>query len=83
MSVDPKLLEILVCPADHAELELVQLPAPVAQRLVEKYAEQFKDERPVVETGLKCSRCGRVYPVVSDIPVMLLDEALDPAEVEG
>jgi uncharacterized protein YbaR (Trm112 family) len=31
----------------------------------------------VVEQGLKCVKCGRVYPIVSDIPVMLVDEALD------
>jgi uncharacterized protein YbaR (Trm112 family) len=27
------------------------------------------------ETGLKCSRCHRVYPVRDDIPVMLIEEA--------
>jgi len=81
MAVDPKLLEILVCPADRASLEVVELPQPVRERLVEKYREQFKDEEPVVETGLKCSECGRVYPVVSDIPVMLVDEALAAEEV--
>ncbi len=25
--------------------------------------------------GLKCSTCGRVYPIRDDIPVMLVDEA--------
>lgn len=25
--------------------------------------------------GLKCSKCGRVYPIKDDIPVMLIDEA--------
>jgi uncharacterized protein YbaR (Trm112 family) len=29
-----------------------------------------------VESGLKCGACGRTYPIVSDIPVMLVDEAL-------
>ena len=29
--------------------------------------------------GLKCGTCRRVYPIVDDIPVMLLDEA----RVEG
>jgi len=24
---------------------------------------------------LQCTRCNRIYPVVSDIPVMLIDEA--------
>jgi LSD1 subclass zinc finger protein len=26
-------------------------------------------------TALKCATCKRVYPIVDDIPVMLLDEA--------
>ncbi len=25
--------------------------------------------------GLKCAKCGRVYPIRNDIPVMLVDEA--------
>jgi uncharacterized protein len=28
------------------------------------------------ETGLKCARCHRVYPIRDDIPVMLIDEAV-------
>jgi len=26
-------------------------------------------------TGLKCERCGRVYPIKDDIPIMLIEEA--------
>ena len=81
MTVDPQLLDILVCPIDHSKLEVVELPEEVRARLVAKYREQFKDEEPVVEIGLACTACGRVYPVVSDIPVMLPDEALEPDEV--
>lgn len=76
MSLDPKLLEILVCPEDKASLELVELQPAVCERLVSRYRDQFKDEEPVVERGLRCSACGRTYPIVSDIPVMLVDEAL-------
>jgi uncharacterized protein YbaR (Trm112 family) len=83
MAVDPKLLEILVCPEDKSALEMVALPAEVCSRLVDRYREQFKDEEPVVEEGLRCTECGRVYPVVSDIPVMLVDEALAGEEVAG
>ena len=82
MSIDPKLLEILVCPVDKTPLEVVKLPGDVCARLVEKYREQFKDEDPMVEIGL-ASPAGRVYPVVSGIPVMLVDEALSRAEIEG
>ncbi len=81
MAVDPELLDILVCPADHGTLTPVDLPADVCQRLVAKYRDQLGDEEPVVAAGLRCSTCGRVYPVVSDIPVMLVDEALSRQEV--
>ena len=80
MAVDPELLEILVCPKSHGELEVVDLPVEVCRRLVEKYHEHFRDEEPVVEQGLLCAESQLVYPVVSDIPIMLVDEAL-PADV--
>ena len=83
MAVDPKLLEILVCPDDKAALEVVPLAETVRVRLVERYREQFKDEEPEVVEGLRCTSCNRVYPIVSDIPVMLVDEALSGQEVDG
>ncbi len=76
MALDPDLLEILICPKTHGELEVVDLPAEVCQRLVEKYHEHFRDQAPVVEQGLLCAESQLVYPVVSDIPIMLVDEAL-------
>lgn len=82
MAVDPKLLEILVCPVDKAPLEVVELPEAVRRRLVERYREQFTDEEPLVEVGL-ASPAGRVYPVVSGIPVMLAEEALSRDELAG
>ena len=82
MAIDPKLLEILVCPVDKTPLEVIPLPESVCQRLVERYREHFKDEEPVVEEGL-LSPAGRIYPVVSGIPVMLVDDALSREEVEG
>jgi len=82
MTIDPKLLEILVCPVDKTPLEVVQLPAEIRARLVDRYREQFKDEDPVVEIGL-ASPAGRVYPVVSGIPVMLVDEALSREDIES
>jgi len=82
MTIDPKLLEILVCPVDKTPLEVVELPAEIRARLVDRYREQFKDEDPVVEIGL-ASPAGRVYPVVSGIPVMLVDEALRRDEIES
>jgi len=54
--VDPRLLEILCCPAEpggtpcHGSLE-------------------------AVPDGLRCTRCGLVYPLEDGIPVMLEDHA--------
>ncbi len=82
MAVDEELLAILVCPKSHGELQIVELPADLGQRLVEKYREHFDDEEPVVEQGLLCKESELLYPIVSDIPVMLVEEAL-PASVLG
>jgi uncharacterized protein YbaR (Trm112 family) len=76
MAVDNDLLEILVCPKSKGALQLVELPEPVRATLVEKYREHFRDETPVVEQGLYCADSGLIYPIVSDIPIMLIDEAL-------
>ncbi len=81
MPVDPELLEILVCPADHGELKQVDLPEAVRSRLAQRYQQEFKGEEAIVEIGLRCTACGRVYPVVSDIPIMLVEEALEEGEV--
>jgi uncharacterized protein YbaR (Trm112 family) len=82
MAVDAELLEILVCPKTRGALELVELPAEVRESLVEKYREHFRDEEPVVAEGLYCQESLLVYPIVSDIPIMLIDEAL-PASAIG
>ena len=83
MPVDPELLAILVCPKTKGALEKIPLPADVRATLVEKYREKFRGETPVVEEGLYSREAGLVYPIVSDIPVMLIDEALPGSEAAG
>lgn len=80
MTHAPDLVALLVCPQCRGSLDSVSLPEATRRTLVERYREHFRDEQPVVEIGLRCSACERVYPIVSDIPVMLVDEAL-PATV--
>lgn len=82
MAVDPELLEILVCPKTRGTLELVELPSELCRQLEEKFRPHFRDEEPQVHEGLYCAESELVYPVVSDIPVMLIEEAL-PASVLG
>lgn len=81
MAIDPELLEILVCPKSKGKLEVVELPEDVRKALVEKYREHFRDEEPQVEEGLYCNESGLVYPVISDIPIMLVDEALPASSI--
>lgn len=81
MALDPDLLDILVCPKTRGELQLIDLPDDVARSLVEKYREPFRDEVPQVQQGLYCETSQLIYPVVSDIPIMLEDEALQASAV--
>lgn len=76
MAVAPDLLEILICPESKGALELVSLPDDVRAAVAEKYREPFRDEEPDVREGLYCEASQLVYPIVSDIPMMLKDEAL-------
>ncbi len=84
MAVDPELLAILACPACDARppVTLCRLKDDVARQVADRYRDKFKDEEPVVVDGLHCAACGRVYAIVSDIPVMLVDEAL-PADARA
>jgi uncharacterized protein YbaR (Trm112 family) len=79
MAVDAELLEILACPLCKQEVKLVPLADARRAAIRDKYREKFRGEEPVVEQGLQCVKCGRVYPIVSDIPIMLVEEALEGA----
>lgn len=79
MAVDQELLEILACPLCKEEVKLVPLGDTKRLAVRDKFRDKFRGEEPVVEQGLQCVKCGRVYPIVSDIPVMLVEEAFDEA----
>lgn len=76
MAVDAELLEILACPLCKEEVTVIPLGEPRRTELRDRYRDKFRGEEPVVEEGLRCVRCGRIYPVVSNIPVMLVEEAI-------
>ena len=77
MAVDQELLEILACPICKEEVKLVPLADERRTSVRDKFRDKFRGEEPVVEQGLQCVKCRRVYPIVSDIPVMLVDEAVE------
>ena len=79
MAVDSELLEILACPLCKEEVKILALTDKRRAAIRDKYREKFRGEEPVVEQGLQCVKCRRIYPIVSDIPVMLVDEAFDEA----
>lgn len=55
-----KLLDILACPIDkHYPLELYELNSK---------------EDVIIDGLLFCTSCGRYYPIIDEIPVMLPDE---------
>ena len=80
MPVDPELLAILVCPKTKGPLQLIELKEETRRALTEKYRDKFRGEEPSVTQGLYSKEADLVYPIVSDIPVMLIDEALPGSE---
>ncbi|HVT43473.1 MAG TPA: Trm112 family protein [Thermoanaerobaculia bacterium] len=77
MAVDQQLLEILACPLCKEGVTLVPLSEERRATVRDKFRDKFRGEEPVVEEGLRCAKCRRLYPIVSDIPVMLIEEAIE------
>ena len=77
MAIDAELLEILACPICKVEVKTVSLSEARRSAVRDKFRDKFRGEEPAVEDGLQCIKCGRIYPIVSDIPVMLVDEAFE------
>jgi len=65
MTVHKKLLEVLVCPVCKGPLVQVRRKGDVADAPA--------GEVPLL--GLDCTPCRLRYPIVDDIPVMLVDQA--------
>jgi uncharacterized protein YbaR (Trm112 family) len=65
MTVHKKLLEVLVCPACKGPLSQVHWKGDAADAPA--------GELPLL--GLDCPACRLRYPIVDDIPVMLVDQA--------
>lgn len=67
MGINRELVEMLVCPRCQGDLGL--LPADLRQT--------EEEETEIVGCmGLLCEKCDVVYPVIDDIPVMLIEEAV-------
>ena len=79
MAIDAELLEILACPLCKEEVNQISLSESRRKAVRDKFREKFRGEEPIVEQGLQCVKCRRVYPIVSDIPVMLVEEAFEEA----
>ena len=87
MSLDPQLLEILVCPEDKGALVYVEeVKMALNKRLIEilvcPICKGSLDYQPL-DKELICPRDYLAYPVRDDIPVMLIDEALEVSEDEA
>ena len=65
MAVQAKLLEVLVCPACKGPLTQARWKEDAA-------ASPAPDAQLV---GLDCAHCKLRYPIIDDIPVMLIDQA--------
>ena len=65
-----KLLDILACPMDkHYPLEMLEF--------------SVREPDVVVNGILLCSQCGRYYPIIDEIPVMLPDNLRNKKEDIG
>lgn len=61
-----KMLDILACPIDkHYPLELFEVNT---------------EDEVIVDGAMFCTECGRFYPIIDEIPVMLPDDLRKKSE---
>ena len=83
--VDPKLLEILVCPENktpvtEADAALIaRINAAIEAGTLKNRAGEKVEER--VDGGLIREDRTYLYPIRDDIPIMLIDEAIPLAQL--
>jgi uncharacterized protein YbaR (Trm112 family) len=64
---DESIVGYLACPACHGDLRLFRDNAP-------------RSEAPIHVGRLICAACGRAYPIVDGIPVLIVERVERPAE---
>jgi uncharacterized protein len=78
--IDKELLEILACPRDHTPLRLAdaellrRLNRLIALRQIKNQAGREVEDQ--VQDGLVTHDGAALYPIVDDIPVLLVEEAI-------
>jgi len=78
--IEKELLDILVCPKSHKPLApaepslIARLNQVVAARALKNVAGRIVEAK--LDGGLVCHDEGLLYPIIDDIPVMLVDEAI-------
>jgi len=83
--IDEKLLQILVCPKDQTALNLADGPLlakvnrAIADGKVRNLGGQAVTE--MLQGGLIREDGALLYPVVEDIPVLLVDEAISMDQI--
>ncbi len=78
MTIDKELLDILACPLCKKDLNVVKIEEERAKEVLKKFQERLPREELFCQEGLQCIECKRIYPIVSDIPVMLIEDAILP-----
>ncbi|MEE9167234.1 MAG: hypothetical protein V3U24_07230 [Candidatus Neomarinimicrobiota bacterium] len=87
MGISQELLDILCCPETKEAVHLIseqeseRINAAISSGTVKKRSGETETEK--IDTGLLREDGKYLYPIREDIPVMLIDEAIDMATVKS